>query len=133
MTNRPRPRHGYAMVLVVLFLVIFLGLWGQAARQIGTMVRIEEARARRVRRDADRLPAVTALAQALADLELGFPPSSPYTCAVATPDGSAFAATFERDPEHPDEWIVSVVPASDSSLPPLDPAQFAAAPPVLPP
>ena len=132
MTNRPRNRRGYAMVLVVLFVVLFLGLWGQAARQIGSMIRIEEARAHRVRRDAARLPIEAALARALAALELGFPPSPLYTCGITTSDGAAFAATFRQDPERPDEWIVSVEPTSEGllpPLPPLDPAQFAAAPP----
>ena len=50
MTRRRRRRPGYAMVIVVLFVLLFLGLWGRAARQVGSMIRIEEARARRVRR-----------------------------------------------------------------------------------
>lgn len=129
MTNRPRNRRGYAMVLVVLFVVLFLGLWGQAARQIGSTIRIEEARARRVRRDAARLPAEVALSQALAALELGFPPSPSYTCRISTPDGSTYAATFLRDPQRPDEWVASVEPTSDDSLSTFDPTQFAAAPP----
>ena len=44
MTSRRRKRPGYAMIMVVLFLLLFLGLWGQAARQIGSLIRTEEAR-----------------------------------------------------------------------------------------
>ena len=117
------------MVLVVLFLVTFLGLWGQTARQIGSMIRIEEARARRVRRDAARLPAEAALAQALAALERGFPPSASYACGVTTADGSSFIVTFLRDPAAADEWLVSVEPTTESNLPPLDPSQFGATSP----
>jgi hypothetical protein len=117
------------MVLVVLFLVVFLGLWGQASRQIGSMIRVEEARARRVRRDASQLPAMSALARSLAALELGFPPTPAYVCRVEAIDGSTFAATFQRDPGSLDQWIVSVEPTSDDSLPQLDPANLLSAPP----
>lgn len=125
MTRRRRKRRGYAMVMVVLFLLLFLGLWGQAARQIGSLIRTEEARARRVHQDIDRLPATRALAHGLAALEKGFPPHSPYTVA----DGNLFAITYDRDADHADEWTVSVAPTVDNTLPLLDPSQFQADPP----
>ena len=111
------------MILVVLFLVLFLGLWGQVARQIGSMIRIEEARARRVRRDAARLPAEAVLAQALAILEVGYPPSSSYRCSV-----QGFAITFEQDSVNKDEWNLTVSPTSET-LTPLNSANFVATPP----
>ncbi len=130
--NRRSTRDGYAMVLVVLFLVMFLGLWGLAGRQIGSMLRIEEARARRVRRDVERLAAGEALAKAVTALEVGYPPTSSYICRVQGTDGSLFAVTFEQDPQQPDEWGLSISPTSETTLPPLDPAQFAVTPPVPP-
>lgn len=129
MKARCPTRRGYTLVLVVLFLVLFLGLWGQAARQIGSMIRIEEARAARVRRDAARLQGEAVLAQALAALETGFPTTSPYTCAMTAPNGSTFAATFVRDPVSTDEWVVSAEPTTDDSLPPFDSGFFVATPP----
>ncbi len=120
------------MVLVVLFLVLILGLWGQCTRQIGSLIRIEQARANRVRDDATQAPAAYALARCLAALEQGFPPSASYACLVVAPDGSSFAATFELDALASGQWVVSVSPSSDYTLPPLDPSQFVAAPPTNP-
>jgi hypothetical protein len=114
--------------MVVLFMVLFLGMWSLAARQIGTMLRIEQGRARRVQRDLDVLPVKTALAQALAALEGGYPPSSPYTCGVPV-NGDTYAVTFERDAGQPDEWTIQAAPAIEEGVPLLDPAQFAATPP----
>ena len=122
--RRRKSRSGYAMVLVLVFVVLFLGLWSIAARQVGSMLRIEQARAGRVSRDAERLPAATVLAQALASLETGYPPSSPYTCSLLAANGNLFAITFTRDLTTTDQWIVSVAPTSDETLPPLNCAQF---------
>jgi hypothetical protein len=123
--NRKRVRRGYAMIMVILFLVLFLGLWSQATGQIASMIRIEEARQRRVQRDTARLPASTSLARAIAALEVGFPPSTPYSCTATASDGTALILTFERAEDNPDEWIVSAVPGSSVALPQFDPEQFA--------
>jgi hypothetical protein len=112
-------RRGYALVVVLLFLTLFMGLWGIAARQIGTMLRIEQARARQAKSDTAALPAMAALAQALAALEVGYPPSSPYVVGVGSTD---FTVTYTMvgasDPSS--SWSVQVAPAS-SLLPPTDP------------
>ena len=119
-----------AMVLVVLFLVLFLGLWGQAARQIGSMIRIEEARARRVRRDAASSSAREALSRALAAAGGRIPSVDPVHVRPGhNSDGSAFAVSYQRDPALPDQWIVSVEPTADSSLAPFDVSQFGPATP----
>ena len=68
----------------------------------------------------------------MAALEKGFPPSSSYTCSVATADGSLFAITYVRDADHADEWTVTVAPTVDHTLPLLDPTQFLAFLPELP-
>ena len=129
MTHRSGNRRGYSMVMVVLFLVLILGMWGQAGRRIASLMRIEQARARRVLKDAAQAPAAAALARALATLEQGFSPSPSYTCAIQAPDGSLFAATFASVPESPNQWVVSVSSTSDTTLPPLDAANFGVAPP----
>jgi hypothetical protein len=129
MTPRP-PRRGYAMVAVVLFVMLFLGLWGVAARQLGSMLRIEQARVRRVQRDLDDLGATQALAKALAALEIGFPKTTPYTCRVDV-GGIYFALTFTRNPDGSDltAWSVQATPTTDLTAPILDLGQFQSTPP----
>ena len=121
------------MVAVVVFIVVFLGLWTLAARQISSMLRVEQARARRIARDAAALPARRALAKALAALESGYPPTNPYTCFVAI-DATEFALTFTINPdtEDPTDWLVVASTITDPGLPALDPAHFEATPPVVP-
>ncbi len=130
MTVRPR-RRGYAMVAVVVFVIGFLGLWTVAARQISSMLRVEQARARRIARDAAALTSRQALAQALAALESGYPPTNPYVCLV-TAGGTEFAVTYQINPEteDPTDWLVSASTTVDPGLPALDPADFEAGPPM---
>ena len=128
MIRRRHQRRGYAMVMVVLFVTLMLGLWGLASREIGAMLRIEQARAARVKRDMDTLPAKMALARAMAALEVGFPPSSPMTRGLKV-GNSFFSLTFVRDPHQPDEWIIQVAPAAEEVFPPLDPSMFSATTP----
>ncbi len=130
MRVRPR-RRGFAMVAVVVFVLIFLGLWTVAARQISSMLRVEQARARRIARDAAALPSRKALALALAALESGYPPSNPYVCFVMV-DSTEFAVTYAINPatEDPTDWIVTASTIVDPGLPALDPAQFGATPPM---
>lgn len=124
--RRPRPR-GFALVLVLIFVTLILGAWGVAARHTAAMIRIEQARAHRARRDAARLPALSALAAAAALLEVGYPPASPYAGAVPAADGTRYLARFAQDPAS-GTWTVSVAPGGEGE-PLLDPAQFTAAPP----
>lgn len=120
MRVRPR-RRGYAMVAVVAFVLIFLGLWTVAARQINTMLRVEQARHNRILADQANLAARQALAQALAALGSGYPPSSPYYCRY----GSDFEIAFTNpDPADYTAWTVTVSPSPDLSLPALDPFLF---------
>lgn len=120
------------MVAVVVFVLGFLGLWTVAARQISSMLRIEQARVKRIARDAAALPARKALARALAALESGYPPSNNYVCQV-TIDSTEFALTFAINPdtEDPTDWIVTASTITDPGLPALDPGEFEPAPPAL--
>ncbi len=112
------------MVLVVVFLVAFVGYWGQASREIAQMIRIEEARSARVSQDAARLPAQAALSQALAALEVGYPPSNSYQCVVVLSADQRFSVTYNFDATTSNQWVVAVEPTTDNTLPPLDPTQF---------
>jgi hypothetical protein len=125
-----RRRRGYAMVAVVMFVLVFLGLWTVAARQISSMLRVEQARAKRIARDAAALPSRQALAQALAALESGFPPTNPYVCLV-TVGSTEFAVTFVINPdtEDPTDWLVTASTITDPGLPVLDASQFEPSPP----
>lgn len=129
MTSRNPRRRGFAMVLVLVFVTLIFGTWGVAARYTTSMIRIEQARASRVRRDAARLPALSALARGIAALEVGFPPSSPHTCSIPGRDGSRFLVTFLRDPEDTSSWQVSVAPGADDAVPLLDESLFGVEPP----
>jgi hypothetical protein len=116
---KPSPRRrGQVLILVLLLMVLFMGLWGMAARQIGTMLRIEQARANRIPRTPDPSPAMSALAQALAALEVGYPPSSPYIASVSM-GRIIFTVTYTLvDSSGPNStWSVQVAP--DSNLYPL--------------
>jgi hypothetical protein len=119
------------MVAVVVFVIGFLGLWTVAARQISSMLRVEQARAKRIARDAAALPSRQALARALAALESGYPPANPYVCLV-TAGGTEFAITYQINPatEDPTDWLVTASTTTDPGLSALDPAEFEAAPPM---
>lgn len=130
---RPRPhRRGYAMVVVVMFVILFLGLWSLAARQVSSLLRVEQARAHRVARDVTNLPARRALAQALAALQVGYPPTNPYNCQMSI-DGNPFTLTFTIDPSSndPHAWEVQAATNADPSLLTLDPALFGQDPPAM--
>jgi hypothetical protein len=74
-------RPGYAMMLVVVFVVLFLSLWSLAYRQTAAAARVEAARARQALRDEGSLHA---LARALA---LHSSPKPPPPAPRARPPG----------------------------------------------
>jgi hypothetical protein len=76
------PRRAYAMILVVLFLVLFSAVLGVACCELAAVIRTVSLQAVQSDRDEGSLQAA-ALAVAL--LETGVPPTSPYVC-VATID-----------------------------------------------
>lgn len=120
-------RRGYAMVLVLLFLVLFQALLGVAYREMAAALRIVSVQAIQAQRDEG---SVHALARAMALLETGLPPANPYVCG-ATIETSAgprsFRVTFTL--EAGTTWSVRSAPASpDESLLPM-PGTFAAPPP----
>jgi hypothetical protein len=72
-------RHGYAMMVVLSALILFMLVIGVAFRQIGSAVRIESVHTNQIQRDEG---SVAALAKALTLLETGAPPTDPYSCQV---------------------------------------------------
>ncbi|MDG3007703.1 hypothetical protein [Paludisphaera mucosa] len=132
MMRRRSQRRGYAMVMVVLFVTLMLGLWSLASREIGTLLRIEQARASRVQRDKDSLPGRKAMAKALSvaldALAGGYPRSTSLTRAIYVGEDQ-FALTFACDPDHPEEWTIQVTPTTEVGLESLDASLFSATPP----
>jgi hypothetical protein len=115
--KRRRHRSGYAMLMVLLFLVLMFSLMALAYGQLGSALRAEGARALQVQRDEGSVPA---LAKALALLETGFPPANPYICgtSVSTSTGtSSFTLTFTALGNN--TWSVQSTPTApgDSPLP----------------
>jgi predicted small integral membrane protein len=116
-------RTGYAMLLVVGFLVLFLSLLSLAYSQMAAAVRAQTARALQIRRDEG---CVCALARGLALLETGSPPSDPYVCSVVINTSAgprSFTVTFAS--EGVNSWSVSSVPTAPNAIPPPMPGTFA--------
>lgn len=120
-------RRAFAMVLVLLFLVLFLALLGVAFRELAATIRTVSLQELQADRDEGSLHAV---ARAMALLETGLPPTSPYVCGatIDTATGSkSFRVTFTL--EGGATWSVRSAPAgTDENLPPM-PGTFAAPPP----
>ena len=77
MRNAIPVRRGYAMVIVLMFIVLFLAMLGVVCRELAGALRVESLHAIEVQRDEG---SIQALARALALLETGLPPTNPYVC-----------------------------------------------------
>jgi hypothetical protein len=120
--KRPRTdRRGFAMLLVLVFLVILLSLWGVAYRRAATGLRLERARA--LAPPPVDQPNVIALARGLALLETGTPEglptwdakSSSYSCGTNVA-GADFTVTFRKLTSG--NWAVQVRPGPTSTAMP---------------
>ncbi|MFI5460973.1 MAG: hypothetical protein ACHRXM_36655 [Isosphaerales bacterium] len=103
-------RRGYALMLVLVFLVLLLSVLGLAYRQIATVLRVEAYRSRQVVNDQGSLMAA---AQGLALLENGLPPSAPYCVVVSV--GTSLGPrsyTVVIASEGGNFWSVSAVPTA---------------------
>jgi hypothetical protein len=121
--KRRRHRSGYAMLMVLLFLILIFSLMALAYGQLGSALRAEGARAQQVQRDVG---SVAALARALALLETGYPPANPYTCgtSVSTSTGTAsFTLTFTSLGNN--TWSVQSAPTAPGDSPQPMPNSFA--------
>ena len=113
---RLRPRRGFALPAVMVFMVTALGLWVLLHRHSGSAMRIERIRDARAQ---SAYWSAHALAQALALLETGTPPKEPYECLLPISDGNEvryFRLTYEK--LNGKNWQVDVEASSlDSGLP----------------
>jgi hypothetical protein len=123
-----RDRAGFAMLLVLAFLMLFFAMMAVAYSHLGSLLRTETYRVKRL--EFEQGPA-TALAQALAVLETGYPPASPYTCSVAVDTSTGpktFAISYTLQPDS--TWTVAAAPLDLSvTVPPLPAAFTAQSPP----
>lgn len=119
-------RRGYALMLVLVFVVLFSMLLGVAYRELAALLRAESVAAQQSQRSAG---STVALARALTLLETRRPPESPYVCGVTidTPEGpKAYTVTFTAtDATH---WRVNVSPTSPGTTPPPMPSVLGTAP-----
>jgi hypothetical protein len=118
-----RPRHGYAMMLVVIAIVVLLLLYSVAYRHTAAALRVETARVQQLQRDEGT---IHALARALALLETGLPPTDPYVCGVTITTSlgpSLFVVTFSS--EGGPNWSVNARPPMLAEDPDPMPASFA--------
>ena len=121
--SRDQPRFGYALMLVLVFLVLFLSVLSVAYCQMAAALRAETARSLQARRDEG---SIHALARGLALLETGLPPSDPYVCGVMI-DTSAGARSFTVSfaSEGGTYWTVCSTPTAANETPPSMPSTFA--------
>jgi hypothetical protein len=120
--KRKSDRGGYAMLLVLAFVTLFFSLLAVAYGQLVSSIRADTVRAQQLQRDEG---SVHALARGLALLETGYPPSTPYACAVTidTSTGSySYTVTFTLDA--PQSWSVTSAPTADGETPDAMPLVF---------
>jgi hypothetical protein len=116
--RRSPNRRGYALVMVILFNVLFLMLLGVAYRQMASAIRIATVRTEQLHRDEG---VVRALARAMRMLETGRPPigsAGTYQCYTTIGPGF-FLLTFTpgTDPSV-EAWSVTVT--AQSTQPAVD-------------
>ncbi len=122
-----KSRSGFALMLVLVFIVLFLAMLGVACRQTAAALRIETIRTLQIQRDEGTLHA---LAKGLALLETGVPPADPYLCGVdiTTSIGvRSFTVTFTVEGEG--LWSVRSKPTEEGEYPVPMPAMFLPVPP----
>jgi hypothetical protein len=120
--KRRSERTGYAMLLVLVFLILMFTLLALAYGQLASAVRTEAVRAQRTQRDQGSLCAV---ARGLALLETGLPPTDPYICGVTITTSTGnwpFTVTFAS--EGTNAWSVHSTPTGPNDNPQPMPATF---------
>jgi hypothetical protein len=112
--RRSNERGGYALVVVLMFHVMFFMLLGVAFRRTSSVIRLAVAQSQQTKQDQGSL---RVLADAMQLLETGLPPTSPYECGAVIEDAVTgedryFRIVFVRDDSLPPEerlfWTVSV-------------------------
>ena len=120
--NKRFSRRGYALLTVSVFLVLMLATTGAVHRHLSSTLRIEQARVRTEQRDEALIHAV---ARAVALLETGTPPSTPYVCGttIDTSQGlESITVTFTS--ESAEIWSVHAAPTPPAESPQPMPISF---------
>ena len=115
--RRPLRRRGYALMLVLFFIVLFMSLLSVAWRRMASALRIASVHATQIHRDEG---SINAMARAMRLLETGLPPSTPYVCSatITTSQGPRrYTVTFTLASDG--TWSVHSTPtlASENPLP----------------
>jgi hypothetical protein len=122
MTQHPK-RPGYAMTLVLIFVLLFVAILGVGWRRLGSAVRVQSVRVGQVQRDQG---SIQALGLGLGLLETGLPPTNPYVCSVSvtTSQGvSSCTVTFTQGSGN--VWAVQSLPTVAGTNYQAMPATFA--------
>ncbi len=121
--TRRRPKHGYAMLIVLVFFALVMTMATVSQRQISSALHIERARDHVRNRDEG---CTFAVALGLDLLETGLPSTSPYVCGV-TLDTSlgtrSFTITFTDQADG--TWTVEGRPTLSAENPTPMPVSFA--------
>jgi hypothetical protein len=111
MNREPSARRGYALMLVIVFLVLFLAMLGIAWRQVASVLRVETVRAVQTRRDQGCLLAAI---QVMHLLEENPALTSPQESIVVPGfEDSLFTVTFEKDTSTPPIWTIMAKPTAN--------------------
>jgi len=115
-------RAGYAMLVVLAFIVFFFSLLAIGTGQLSSLLRSQTVQKETTRCDEG---STTAVARGLALLETGYPGTSPYSCGVtlSTSEGNLpFTVTFTYLGST--KWTVNARPTAVGEFPTAMPAQF---------
>jgi hypothetical protein len=125
--KRSHDRAGFAMLLVLAFLVLFFSLMTMGYSQLSSLLRTEKYRVQKTEFDQG---VTTALAGALHLLETGYPTSTPYVYGVMlTTDAGTQQYAVTMTLQEDNSWYVQVQPASLEAELPDAPAAFTATTP----
>jgi hypothetical protein len=125
--KRSNDRAGFAMLLVLAFLVLFFSLMTMGYSQLSSLLRTEKYRVQKTEFDQG---VATALAGALHLLETGYPTSTPYVYGVTlTTDAGTQQYAVTMTLQDDNSWYVHVEPAAFEAELPAAPAAFTATTP----
>jgi len=120
--KRTARRGGYAIVLVLVFMVLLLTLSSVAYRHVAAALRVESVRSAQVLRDEGT---IHALALGLALLETGLPPTDPYVCGVTIETSCGPRSyTVTMTSEDVGQWTVQSIPTPENETPDPMPTSF---------
>jgi hypothetical protein len=122
MRIKNRKRGGYALLLVLAFVILFAAMLSVAYQETASALRVETVRSQEAQRDEG---SVRALAMGFALLETGLPPSDPYACVVTiqtTTGARDYVVTFTSDGAS--GWTVQAAPLQAGQAPTPMPTTF---------